>query len=128
MKILLVDDSAIIRRVLKNSLAEILSEVEFVEANDGVEALQALKDNSDIEIMFLDVNMPNMKGDVCLAEMRQNSDYNKVKVIMATTEAEKNMVIKMMKLGANGYLVKPFNPDAIKNSLRPIVARMGIDI
>ena len=56
------------------------------------------------------------------------SDYNKVKVIMATTEAEKNTVIKMMKLGANGYLVKPFNPDAIKNSLRPIVARMGIDI
>jgi two-component system chemotaxis response regulator CheY len=128
MKILLVDDSAIIRRVLKNALAEILPEVEFVEASDGVQALKELKNNDDIKIMYLDFNMPNMKGDACLENMRKNPDYNKIKVIMATTEAEKSTVVKMMKLGANGYLVKPFNPDAIKKSLSPIVARMGINI
>lgn len=128
MKILLVDDSAIIRRVLKNTLKEILPEVIFAEASDGTEGLRALKDHGDVDIIFLDFNMPNMTGDICLKHIRKNSDYNKIKVIMATTEAEKKTVIKMMKMGANGYLVKPFNPDSISNALRPIVERMGVTI
>jgi len=128
MKFLLVDDSSIIRRVLKNSISEILSDSEFVEASDGEEGLRVLKANSDVEIIFLDVNMPVMKGDACLEAIRGNTEYNKIKIIMATTEAEKATVIKMMKLGANGYLVKPFTPEAIANSLRPILDRMGIKI
>lgn len=128
MKILLVDDSGIIRRVFRNALSSMLDEVEFVEAADGVDGMQKLKANSDVEIIFLDVNMPNMKGDAFLEKVRQNPDYNKIKIIMATTEAEKKTVIKMMKLGANGYIVKPFNAESIKNSLLPIAERMGIKL
>lgn len=128
MKILLIDDSAIIRRVLKNVLRDVLSELDVLEASDGVEGLRVLKENKDVAIVFLDFNMPNMTGDICLEHIRKNSELNKVKVIMATTEAEKKTVLKMMKLGANGYLVKPFNPESIIKALRPIVERMGTSI
>jgi two-component system, chemotaxis family, chemotaxis protein CheY len=128
MKILLIDDSAIIRRVLINALNEILPEVTIVEASDGDIGLRVLKEHSDVDIIFLDFNMPNMRGDVCLEHIRKIVEYNKIKIIMATTEAEKKTVLKMMRLGANGYLVKPFNPETIANSLRPIVAKMGIEI
>ncbi len=128
MKIMLVDDSAIIRRVFKNALSGMIEDVEFVEAADGVEGVQKLKANPDVSIIFLDVNMPNMKGDVFLEKTRENAEYNKIKIIMATTEAEKKTVVKMMKLGANGYLVKPFNPESIKNALKPIAERMDIEL
>ena len=126
MKVLLVDDSAIIRRVLKNSLGDLIPNAEFVEAEDGEDAQRVLKNNTDTALIFLDVNMPKMKGDEFLAIVRKNPDYNKIKIIMATTEAEKSTVIKMMKLGANGYLVKPFNAEAIKKSVAPILDKMGL--
>ncbi len=128
MKILIVDDSAIIRRVLKNNLLELLPESEFVEAEDGADGLAKLKNSMPVDMIFLDINMPHMKGDAFLKKVRERAEYNKIKIIMATTEAEKSTVIKMMKMGANGYLVKPFNAENIKRSLTPILERMGIEI
>lgn len=128
MKLLIVDDSGVIRRVLENHLTNIIPDSTFVQAADGVEGLQKLKSNPDIDIVFLDVNMPNMKGDEMLAKMRNIPEYNKIRVIMATTEAQKKDVIRIMKIGANGYLVKPFQAESITKSLQPILAKMGIDI
>ncbi len=128
-KLMLVDDSTTIRRVIKNVLSRMLvDKVEFVEAGDGEEALSVLKANSDVAIIFLDVNMPVMNGDVFLEKMRAMSEYNSIRVVMVTTEAEKAKVVKIMKLGANGFIVKPFTPDTMKRSLTPILGRMGIEV
>jgi two-component system chemotaxis response regulator CheY len=129
LKVMTVDDSSTIRRVFRNTLPKVfIDKIEIIEAEDGVQAMEKLQDNTDVQIIFLDVNMPNMKGDEFLAKMRQNADYNDIRVIMATTEAEKRTVMRIMKLGANGYIIKPFNFDTIVNALTPIVSRMGIEI
>jgi two-component system chemotaxis response regulator CheY len=128
-KILTVDDSTTIRRVFQNTLPRIfIDKIEILEAENGREALNVLAKNPDIAIIFLDVNMPTMKGDEFLQKMRANPEYKDIKVIMATTEAEKKTVMKIMKLGANGFLVKPFNFERVAKALLPIVARMGIEI
>jgi two-component system chemotaxis response regulator CheY len=129
IKIMTVDDSTTIRRVFKNTLPRIFCDpIEILEAENGKEALDILKSNPDIVLIFLDVNMPTMKGDEFLQIMRANQDYNDIKVIMATTEAEKKTVMKIMKIGANGFLVKPFNFERVVKALIPIVGRMGIEI
>ena len=129
VKLMLVDDSSTIRRVIKNVLNRMIEEdVEFLEAENGEEALNLLQANKDISVIFLDVNMPVMNGDVFLEKMRSNKEYNAVRVVMVTTEAEKSKVIKIMKLGANGFIVKPFTPDTMRRSLTPILGRMGITL
>jgi two-component system chemotaxis response regulator CheY len=129
LKIMTVDDSNTIRRVFKNTLPKIfIDTIEIVEAEDGQEALDVLAQNKDVQIIFLDVNMPVMKGDEFLEKMRTMSEYNDIRVVMATTEAEKRTVMKIMKLGANGYIIKPFNYDTVVKALLPIVGRMGIEI
>jgi two-component system chemotaxis response regulator CheY len=128
-KLMLVDDSVTIRRVLKNVLNRMLKdEIEYVEAGDGIEALEALKNNKDIALIFLDVNMPNMNGDVFLEKMRAMKEFNAIRVVMVTTEAEKSNVVRIMKLGANGFIVKPFTPDIVRKSITPILARLGIEV
>ncbi|NWF66727.1 MAG: response regulator [Campylobacterales bacterium] len=128
IKVMSVDDSSTIRRVIKNSLGQLFNEYEFVEAGCGLEALEVLKEHPDVGLMFLDINMPGMNGEQFLTQLRKNPDYNKIKVVMATTEAEKQTVLRMMKIGANGYLIKPFNLASIKKAIEPIVSRMGIEI
>ena len=128
-KLMIVDDSTTIRRVVKNVLNRmIMDEVVFVEAGDGEEALSVLAANKDVAIIFLDVNMPIMNGDIFLEKMRSDKTNNSIRVVMVTTEAEKAKVVKIMKLGANGFIVKPFTPDTMKRSLAPILARMGIEV
>jgi len=127
IKLLTVDDSSTIRRVYGNVLPRIfVDKIELLEAENGIEGLKVLKNNPDIQLIFLDINMPEMNGKEMLATLRKNKEYDKIRVVMVTTEAEKKTVIQMMKLGANGYIVKPFNIDAVSKSLTPILARMNI--
>ena len=129
LKILMIDDSKTIIRVLKNVLTRILDkDTVFLEAYNGEEALAVVKEHEDIDIILLDVNMPVMSGDKFLEILRSKSEYNKIKVVMVTTEAEKKTVVKIMKLGANGFIVKPFTPDVLRKSLEPILRRLGVDI
>ena len=129
LKILMVDDSKTILRVLKNVLTRMLDkDTVFLEAYNGEEALNVVEENNDIDIILLDVNMPIMTGDKFLEIFRSNKDNNKVKVVMVTTEAEKKTVIKIMKLGANGFIVKPFTPEILRKSLDPILRRLGVDL
>jgi two-component system chemotaxis response regulator CheY len=128
-KIMTVDDSNTIRRVFANTLPKIfIDPIEIIEAENGQIALDVLANNPDTILIFLDVNMPFMKGDEFLKEMRKNPAYNNIKVIMATTEAEKKTVMKIMRLGANGFIVKPFNFEIVVKALLPIVGRMNIEI
>ena len=129
VKFLVVDDSATIRRVFKNILPKIIKdEIEIIEAGDGLIALKRVEQHDDIKFIMLDVNMPNMSGVEFLEKIRSDSTKNDIKIIMATTEAEKRTILKIMKKGANGYIVKPFQLPIVKRALQQHTARMGIEL
>lgn len=114
MKILVVDDSSTMRRIITNTLKGIGQE-DVVQAGDGVEGLAQLQANPDIGLVLSDWNMPNMNGLDFLKKIRETR--KDLPVIMITTEAEKTNVITAIKAGANNYIVKPFTPDVLKEKL-----------
>ncbi|NOQ29718.1 MAG: response regulator [Helicobacteraceae bacterium] len=129
MKVLLVDDSKIILRVLTNVVKKYFDEVEVFTAEDGSIAMRVLEaekvdGKSGIPIMFLDWNMPVMNGEEVVDAVRLDKELNNLRIIMATTEGGKTSVVKMMKKGVAGYLVKPFQEASIHKTLDTITARM----
>ncbi len=118
MKALVVDDSMTIRRIIIKALG-IVGINETVEAANGIEALEAAKDD-DIGLVLLDWNMPKMNGMDALKALRAAG--NKIPVIMVTTEAEKTRVIEAIKAGANDYLIKPFTPEQLAAKVKNHVA------
>jgi two-component system chemotaxis response regulator CheY len=128
MNLLIVDDSKIVRRVLTNTMKRYFEKSEFKELNlfeaeDGLIAMEVMK-KERVDIMLLDWNMPNMTGEEVVDEVRKNKEWNKTRIVMATTEGSKSSVLKMIKKGANGYMVKPFNEEAIFKTMDTITARM----
>ena len=128
MNILVVDDSKIVRRVLKNTMERYFKAPEWpvlniFEAEDGNFAMKHMEDEK-IDIILLDWNMPNMNGEEVVEAVRADKKWMKTRIIMATTEGSKESVLKMIKKGANGYMVKPFNEEAIFKTLDTITARM----
>ncbi len=128
MNVLIVDDSKIVRRVLTNTMkryfkAPTWNELNLFEAEDGNEAMDVMK-REKVDIMLLDWNMPNMTGPEVVEAVRANKEWNKTRIVMATTEGSKASVLAMIKKGANGYMVKPFQEDAIFKTLDTITARM----
>lgn len=126
MNILLVDDSLIIRTVLQNMLSKHphADSFTFFLAENGKLALDTLKKHA-IDIMFLDWHMPVMTGEELVYKMRESKKFNKVRVIMATTEGGKEAVVKMAKKGVNGYLVKPFNHENVIKTFDSIYSRIS---
>jgi len=117
MKALVVDDSAVMRKVLIGALSRV--EIEDVdEASDGEEAVKSVSEN-DYDVVLMDWNMPNKLGIDALKEIRATG--NKVPIIMVTTEAEKSRVIEALKEGANNYVIKPFKPEAIVNKIKEVI-------
>ncbi len=128
MNVLIVDDSKIVRRVLTNTMQRYFKErkwpiINIFEAEDGNFAMKQME-KEQIDIILLDWNMPNMNGEEVVEAVRKNKEWNKTRIIMATTEGSKASVLKMIKKGANGYMVKPFNEDAIYKTMDTITARM----
>ncbi len=115
MKILLVDDSATMRRIQKTQLAT-LGITDVDEAENGSDAINKLYAAS-YDVVLLDWNMPVMDGFTFLKQVRADGTYKNVKIIMCTSESEKSRVVEALKAGANNYIVKPFTPDALKEKL-----------
>jgi len=115
VRVLLVDDSKIVRMLLRNVLTKVLGgDTIFLEAENGEIALEQMK-ISPIDLMMLDWNMPIMNGEQVVDAVRANPEYKNTRIIMATTEGGKNEVLRMIKKGVNGYLVKPFQePNIVK--------------
>ncbi len=131
MNILIVDDSKIVRRVLKNTIERYFKGPEWpvlntFEAEDGNFAMEQMN-KEKVNIVLLDWNMPNMNGEQVVEAIRADKRWMKTRIIMATTEGSKESVLKMIKKGANGYMVKPFNEEAIFKTLDTITARMPKD-
>ena len=110
MNILVVDDSRIMRNIVKNSLtsSKRFAEVNFFDAGDGIEA-QAILDKNQIELLLLDWNMPRLNGLDLVKKLRADTKYDRLPIIMVTSEAAKYNVIEAVKAGVNDYLIKPVN-------------------
>jgi two-component system chemotaxis response regulator CheY len=121
MKILSVDDSAIIRKIIRSGV-EVL-DYELVEAADGIEALNILERASeDIILILLDWNMPGMDGLVFLEKIKNTASLKHIPVMMVTTESEKENIIRAIQAGAINYLVKPFT---IEELMKKVLECMG---
>lgn len=115
--ILIVDDSAAIRKILQRVIAQADVPVSRVfEAGDGQEALRAL-DREHIGLVLTDINMPNMDGIELLSAIRAREEWRYLPVLMITTEGSQSKVMEAAELGANGYVRKPFTPEQIKEKL-----------
>jgi two-component system chemotaxis response regulator CheY len=113
MKVLLVDDSATMRRIQKTQVNG-LGITDIVEAGDGSEALIKLQENMPVDIIMLDWNMPVMDGFEFLKELRQMEGGNAPKVVFCTTENDIAQIAKALKAGANEYIMKPFDRDIVE--------------
>lgn len=121
MKILIVDDSSTMRRILKNNLMG-LGYKDVLEAGDGLEAQVVLNKNTDISLALIDWNMPRMNGFELLKIIKKSNTLKHIEIIMVTTESEKQNIIKAIKEGAANYVIKPFSPEVIPEKIK---ATMG---
>ena len=122
MKFLLVDDSRTMRNIWKKVLSSLESS-EIVEAGDGVEGLNAIKESGPVDMMLVDWNMPNMDGLSMVKKVRETDKATPI--IMVTTEAEKPRIIEAIKAGVNNYVVKPFTPDALLGKIDETLKKAG---
>ncbi|RXS95711.1 response regulator [Silvibacterium dinghuense] len=117
MNVLLIDDSMVIRKMLRRVLGECnLGVNEIHEAGDGSAALKVLEANT-VQLILCDVNMPVMNGMEFLEEKQKNSAWKDIPVLMVTTEGGMENVMKAVQLGAKGYIHKPFTTDEVKQKL-----------
>ena len=116
MRALVIDDSRAVRIIIGNILREIGMEV--FEAGNGLEALEQLKVHPDIELLLVDWNMPEMNGYELLRAVRAQRAYDRVRILMVTSEAQNEQVVKALNAGANEYLMKPFNKDVLVAKLQ----------
>lgn len=116
MKVLSVDDSAIIRKIIRGS-AETLG-LDFLEAGDGQEALNLLDNEyQDVSLILLDWNMPVMDGFTTLQYLKSDERFKSIPVMMVTTEAERANIVRAIQAGAKHYLVKPFTPEDLMRTM-----------
>ncbi|MCC6048948.1 MAG: response regulator [Thermodesulfobacterium sp.] len=115
-KALVVDDSKAIRQIERKYLEELGFEV--LEAENGKEALEVLKEHPDISLILLDWHMPIMNGYEFLKTLRANPQYQEIKVMMVTTENQQKSVIDAIMAGANEYLMKPFDKEMLETKIR----------
>ncbi|MCF7802892.1 MAG: response regulator [Candidatus Marinimicrobia bacterium] len=123
MKILIVEDSPTMRRIIKNTLKRIGYE-DVEEAEDGVEALAALG-NAKIDFIITDWNMPKMSGLDFTKRVKSNPDYGDVPILMVTTRSVEQDVLDAFEAGAASYIVKPFTPQVMKEKIDEILKQGG---
>ena len=114
MRALIVDDSRFVRDYLRGLLEE--KGIECVEAADGQAGLDRLNAGEPIDFALVDWNMPVMSGLEMLVALRAQG-FSDVKVMMVTTEAENDFIIRALDAGADEYLMKPFDDEALTEKL-----------
>ena len=122
IKILVVDDFATMRKVIKNLLKQVGYE-NIVEAEDGVLALRVLK-SQKIDLVISDWNMPNMTGLELLKAVRGDEDLKTTPFLMVTAEALQDNVIAAVKAGVSNYIVKPFTAEVLNEKIIKILEKI----
>lgn len=122
MKILIVDDFSTMRRIIRNLLRD-LGYTNTEEADDGASALPLLK-KGDYDLLVTDWNMPGMSGIDLLRQIRSDEQLAALPTLMVTAEAKRDHIIEAAEAGVNGYVVKPFTAQVLKEKIEKIFARI----
>lgn len=118
-KILIIDDSAVFRKVVSMNLKH--AGYEVMEAVDGLDALNKLPTIKP-NLIVCDVNMPNMDGLTFVSKVRADEDNRFIPIIMLTTESQEEKKKKGMEAGAKAWLVKPFAPEQLLSAISKLIA------
>ncbi|MFY9943225.1 MAG: response regulator [Desulfobacterales bacterium] len=119
IKVLIVDDFATMRRILKNILKKI-GFTHILEADDGSNALKVLE-KEKVDLVISDWNMPKMTGLEFLKAVRSNTAFKDLPFLMVTAEAQKQNIIEAVQAGVSNYVVKPFTEEVITEKLAKIL-------
>ncbi|MDH5484943.1 MAG: chemotaxis response regulator CheY [Gammaproteobacteria bacterium] len=122
MKILIVDDFSTMRRIIKNLLRD-LGFNNTQEADDGNTGLPMLQ-SGNFDFLVTDWNMPGMTGIDLLRAVRADEKLKTLPVLMVTAEAKKEQIVMAAQEGVNGYIVKPFTAQTLKEKIDKIFARI----
>lgn len=120
MKMLIVDDSSTMRRIIKNTLQRLGYE-DILEAEHGLQAWEIMDSIGGIGVLITDWNMPEMNGLDLVKKVRADGRFADMPIIMVTTEGGKAEVITALKAGVNNYIVKPFTPQVLKEKLEVVL-------
>ncbi len=124
IKILVVDDMAAMRKILKTLLAQ-LGYKNVDEAEDGKQALEILRQNPNkYGLVITDWNMPNMTGIELVQAIRSDEKLKHLPILMVTAEAKKENVLAAIKAGVNNYIVKPFTAETLKEKIEKIFSSL----
>lgn len=121
IRVLIVDDSAVMRKIVERSLRQAgLDLKEVLEAGNGVEGLAAVQQGG-VDLILSDINMPAMDGLEFLQCLRSLDNAKNTPVVMITTEGSESRVVEALTAGARGYIRKPFTPDQVKERVAPLL-------
>jgi len=120
IRFLVVDDFSTMRRIIKNFLTD-LGYTNVAEADDGKTALPVLK-SGVVDFLITDWNMPGMPGLELLKEVRGDPAMKKLPVLLVTAEAKREQIVEAAQAGVNGYVVKPFTAQTLKEKIDKILA------
>ena len=121
MRVLIVDDSSVMRKIVERSLRQAgLEPMVVLEAGSGVEGLQVLSGQT-VHLILSDINMPSMDGLEFLRQLRGQNLAEGVPVVMITTESSEEHVKQAILAGAQGYIRKPFTAEQVKERVLPLL-------
>ncbi len=120
LRFLVVDDFSTMRRIVKNFLND-LGYTKVEEADDGTTALPILK-AGNVDFLVTDWNMPGMPGLDLLKAVRADPALAKLPVLLVTAEAKREQIVEAAQAGVNGYVVKPFTAQTLKEKIEKILA------
>ncbi len=119
-KVLVVDDSSVMRQIIKNNLKQLgFIQVNLIDAVDGQSALKKLGDEP-ADLVISDWNMPKMTGIEFLKKVRSDGSLKSVPFLMVTSEADKEKIMEAVKEGVSQYIVKPFNAKQLEEKIKEI--------
>jgi len=122
MRVLIVDDSSVMRKIVARSLRQAgLNIAQVLEAGNGAEALVVLQQGK-VDLVLCDINMPVMDGLEFVKQLSGVENAKGVPVVMITTEGSEDHVVQALSAGACGYIRKPFTPDQVKEHVLPALA------
>jgi two-component system chemotaxis response regulator CheY len=121
LRVLIVDDSSVMRKILDRSLRQAGLEIkEVFEASNGVEALARMQ-QTRVDLILSDINMPAMDGLELVRQLQAVENAKGVPIVLITTEAGESHVVQALSSGARGYIRKPFSPDQVKERIIPLL-------
>jgi two-component system chemotaxis response regulator CheY len=124
LRALIVDDSAVMRKVIERALRQAgLELTEVLQASNGEEGLQALRESASapVSVIMSDINMPVMDGLQFVETLRKENLAVGVPVVMITTENNETFVLRAIAAGAQGYICKPFTAEQVKARVLPLM-------